>query len=147
MKLVSQPSTANVSVGFRGRVKNFWRQVSEGRQIDDLSKQFAADARAGYGFYGRDVDCERIHKLPRWRRPLHVGKQFFWVLLVKLTPVRRVLLLMALVLLVLTHFELFGGVLLFVLLLLELADKVAMKRDLEIARGHSKQDLRVSRGH
>jgi sigma-B regulation protein RsbU (phosphoserine phosphatase) len=115
-------------------VKNFWQRVSEGRQIDDLWNQFAADARAGYGFYGRDVDWEKIGELRRWRRPLHVAKQFFWVLLVKLAPVRRVLLLVALVLLVLTRFALFGGVLLFVLLLLELADKVTMKRDLEIAR-------------
>ncbi len=134
MRSVSQPSTANVRVGFRGRLKNFWQRVSEGREIADLWKQFAADARAGYGFYGRDVDWEKIHKVPRWRRPIHVGKQFFWVLLVKLTPVRRVLLLMAVILLVLTRYELFGGVLLFVLLLFELADKVTMKRDLEIAR-------------
>jgi len=134
MSSISQPPTGNVRVGFSGRVKNFWQRVIEGREIDDLWKQFAADARAGYGFYGRDVDWEEIQKLPRWRRPLHVGKQFFWVLLVKLTPVRRILLLMALVLVVLTRFALLGSALLFVLLLLELADKVTMKRDLEIAR-------------
>ena len=133
MSSVSQPSATNVRVGFKGRVKDFWQRVSEGREIDELWKQFAADARAGYGFYRRDVDWEKIHELPRWRRPLHVGKQFFWVLLLKLAPVQRVLLLTALVLL-LTRYELFGGVLLFVLLLFELADKVTMKRDLEIAR-------------
>ncbi|MDT5029722.1 MAG: phosphoserine phosphatase RsbU/P, partial [Micromonosporaceae bacterium] len=127
MRSVSQLPAANVRAGFRSRVKNFWQRVSEGRQIDDLWNQFAADARAGYGFYGRDVDWEKIGELRRWRRPLHVAKQFFWVLLVKLAPVRRVLLLVALVLLVLTRFALFGGVLLFVLLLLELADKVTMK--------------------
>lgn len=50
MKSISQPATANVPVAFRGRVKNFWQRVIEGRKIDDLWKQFAADARAGYGF-------------------------------------------------------------------------------------------------
>jgi hypothetical protein len=121
------------------RVRHFWQRISEGRQIDDLWSQFAADARASYGFYGRDVDWEEIQKLSRWRRPLHVTRQFFWALLLKLSPARRVLLLLAFVLLVLSggnniNFELFAAILFLLLLSLELADKVTMKRDLEIAR-------------
>ncbi len=81
------------------RLRHFWQRVSEGRQIDDLWSQFAADARSSYGFYGRDVDWEEIRRLPRWRQPLHVAKQFFWALLLKMTPARRVLLLIALVML------------------------------------------------
>src|SRR5437879_8024887 len=46
------------------RLRHFWQRVSEGRQIDDLWSQFAADARSSYGFYDRDVDWEEIHKLP-----------------------------------------------------------------------------------
>jgi sigma-B regulation protein RsbU (phosphoserine phosphatase) len=122
-------------------VRNFWQRVSEGRQVEDLWTQFAADARASYGFYNTDVDWDQIKKLPRWRRPLHVGKQFFWALLLKLTPARRVLLLAALVMLVLSSgsqqnfkFEAIAAVTLLLLLSLELADKVTMKRDLEIAR-------------
>jgi phosphoserine phosphatase RsbU/P len=134
--------------GLFGRVHTFWQRVSEGRQIDVLWTQFAADARASYGFYGSDVDWEEVHKLPRWRRPLHVAKQFFWALLLKLSPARRVLLLVALVLFILSSlrvsvgdaftldvkFEWFSALLLLLLLSLELADKVTMKRDLEIAR-------------
>jgi phosphoserine phosphatase RsbU/P len=122
------------------RLRQFWQRVSEGRQIDDLWTQFVADARSSYGFYDRDVDWEEIHKLPRWRRPLHVARQFFWALILKMSPARRVLLLIALVLMALSAINQqtnFTGiaVLLFVLLLsLELADKVTMKRDLEIAR-------------
>jgi phosphoserine phosphatase RsbU/P len=122
------------------RVRQFWQRVSEGRQIDDLWSQFAADARSSYGFYDRDVDWEEIHKLPHWRRPLHIARQFFWALLLKMSPARRVLLLIAFVLLALSAVNPqtnFTGiaVMLFVLLLsLELADKVTMKRDLEIAR-------------
>ncbi|OLC95456.1 MAG: serine/threonine protein phosphatase [Acidobacteria bacterium 13_1_40CM_4_58_4] len=122
------------------RLRHFWQRVSEGRQIDDLWSQFVADARATYGFYDRDVDWEEIHKLPGWRRPLHVARQFFWALLMKMSPARRVLLLIAFVLLALSvineQMNLTGiAVMLFVLLLsLELADKVTMKRDLEIAR-------------
>jgi len=139
MSSFSQPAASNSRIRFSGRLKNFWQRVSEGRQIDDLWTQFAADARASYGFYGRDVDWEEIQKLPRWRRPLHVARQFFWALLLKLSPARRVLLLIAFVLLVLSggnniNLELFSAILFLLLLSLELADKVTMKRDLEIAR-------------
>ena len=122
------------------RLRQFWQRVSEGRQIDDLWSQFAADARSSYGFYGRDVDWEEIHRLPRWRQPLHVAKQFFWALLLKMSPARRVLLLLALVMLAISgfrsdvNFEIVAAILFLLLLSLELADKVTMKRDLEIAR-------------
>ncbi len=120
------------------RVQNFWQRVSEGRAIEDLWSQFAADARSSYGFYGKDVDWSEIRKLPRWKRPWPVISQFFWALLNKLSPARRVLLLVAFVLLLLpsqnSHYEFFGALLFLFLLALELADKVIMKRDLEIAR-------------
>src|SRR5215470_8091385 len=94
---------------FTTHVRNFWQRVSEGRQIDDLWSQFAADARASYGFYGSDLDWEEIKKLPTWKRPLQVAKHFFWALLLKLTPARRVLLLGALVMLVLSSIKLQFG--------------------------------------
>src|SRR5437016_14544679 len=84
------------------RLRHFWQRVSEGRQLDDLWSQFVADARASYGFYDRDVDWEEIQKLPRWRRPLHVAKEFFWALILKMSPARRVLLLIAFVMLVMS---------------------------------------------
>jgi phosphoserine phosphatase RsbU/P len=149
MSTPAQPAAARVKKEHLSvRLRNFWQRVSEGRQIDDLWSQFTADARASYGFYGRDVDWDEIQKLPRWRRPLHVARQFFWALLLKMSPARRVLLLLAFALMVLSSFSFrFGNgsvleikfeavaALLFLLLLsLELADKVTMKRDLEIAR-------------
>lgn len=131
---------ARPRVGLADRVRHFWQRVSEGREIDDLWSQFVADARASYGFYDRDVDWEEIQKLPRWRRPLHVAKEFFWALLLKMSPARRVLLLIAFVMLVMSagksqmNFEVIAVMLFLLLLSLELADKVTMKRDLEIAR-------------
>jgi sigma-B regulation protein RsbU (phosphoserine phosphatase) len=129
-------------------VRQFWQQVSEGRQLNDLWSQFTADARASYGFYGKDVDWEQIQKLPRWHRPFHIAKDIFWAMLMKMTPARRVLVLLALVMLFFSgftfqynnvsvgpfKFELIAALLLLLLLSLELADKVTMKRDLEIAR-------------
>src|SRR5271170_5024930 len=130
------------------RTRDFWERVSEGRRVDDLWGQFAADARASYGFYGKDVDWDEINRRSRWRRPFHIAKQFFWALLMKLSPARRVLLLAGLAMLVFSELnihanagsaagfdlELAGALLVLPLLSLELADKVTMKRDLEIAR-------------
>jgi sigma-B regulation protein RsbU (phosphoserine phosphatase) len=130
------------------RLSNFWQRVSEGRRIDDLWSQFAADARSSYGFYGKDVDWDEVNQLPRWKRPFPVAKQLFWAMMNKLTPARRVLLLIALALLVISGFqfevshnntveikaEFFSAILFLLLLSLELADKITMKRDLEIAR-------------
>jgi serine phosphatase RsbU (regulator of sigma subunit) len=144
---VSSAPSVRTREHFSTRLRNFWLRVSEGRQIDDLWTQFAADARASYGFYGSDVDWDEIKKLPRWRRPLHIAKQFFWALLLKLTPARRILLLAALVMLVWpstkvekgsftleTPYAFLAAAVFLLLLSLELADKVTMKRDLEIAR-------------
>ncbi|HUI74276.1 MAG TPA: PP2C family protein-serine/threonine phosphatase [Candidatus Acidoferrum sp.] len=128
-----------------------WQRISEGQRVDQLWSQFTADARASYGFYGRDVDWEEIHKLPKWQRPFVIAKQIFVAMLMKLTPARRVLVVIALVLLAFSgfqfqfvqqgttytagfRFELFSALIFLLLLSLELADKVTMKRDLEIAR-------------
>jgi sigma-B regulation protein RsbU (phosphoserine phosphatase) len=125
------------------RTRDFWERVSEGRRIGDLWGQFAADARDSYGFYGKDVDWDEINRRSRWRRPFHIAKQFFWALLLKLSPARRVLLLAGLAMLVFSELniraagfdlELAGALLVLLLLSLELSDKVTMKRDLEIAR-------------
>jgi len=125
-----------------------WDQISEGREWDDLLKQFTADARASYGFYGKDVNWEEIKQLPRWRRPFRIAKGFFWALLMKLSPARRMILFGALVMLILSspkvsfsrtftfdvNLDAVAALLFLLLLSLELADKVTMKRDLEIAR-------------
>src|SRR6267378_914092 len=130
------------------RLGNFWQRVSEGRRIDDLWSQFAADARSSYGFYGKDVDWDEVNQLSRWKRPFRVARQLFWAMMNKLTPARRVLLLAALGLLFISGFqfevahnntveikyEFFAALLFLLLLSLELADKITMKRDLEIAR-------------
>jgi sigma-B regulation protein RsbU (phosphoserine phosphatase) len=115
------------------RVTKFTQRVSEGRKLDDLWKQFAADASAGYSFYGRDVGWEEIRDVPRWRRPFRAMKQMFWAVFSKMSPPRRVVLLISFALTFLGAAFILPIVLL-VLLFMELADKVTMKRELEIAR-------------
>jgi len=149
----ASPSTPDVSSSQPGyshgqRVRGFWERVSEGRQIDELWSQFTADARASYSFYMKEADEEELRRRQGVYRFFHIAKTLFWSMLMKMTPARRVLLLAALVMLVMSGFKFqfgrnfsfdvnFVGIaaLLFLLLLsLELADKVTMKRDLEIAR-------------
>jgi sigma-B regulation protein RsbU (phosphoserine phosphatase) len=129
----------------------FWQRVTEGLELSQLWKQFHADARASFRLYQRDVDA----KAPEQTRPhnfWHTLQEFAWAILEKLTPARRVLLLLGVLLLIFPSggfsyhgktggievvefdFRFYGGALLFVLLMLEIADRVVMKRDLEIAR-------------
>jgi phosphoserine phosphatase RsbU/P len=131
-----------------GRVRQFWQRISEGRQLDELWSQFTADARASYGFYMKEADSEELGTHRGFKRWYRIAKTLFWSLLMKMTPARRVLLLVAFVMLVMSgtklqlgqnfafdvNLEVIAAFLFLLLLSLELADKVTMKRDLEIAR-------------
>ena len=143
-------STPRIPLGVR--LHRFWQRVTEGMELTQLWSQFETDARTGYRLYSRDVAAKTPEGLTRRGHNLHVVKEFFWAVLEKLSPARRVLLLAALIMLVFpstgfqyqaaggeTHvveFDLhfWGGLLLFLLLMLEIADRVVMKRDLQIAR-------------
>jgi phosphoserine phosphatase RsbU/P len=141
-----QPNTFGV------RLHNFWRRVTEGLEVSQLWSQFESEARTSYRLYSRDVEAKTPEGLTTRGRRLHVVKEFFWAVFEKLSPARRVLLLLALILLVIPHsaieftgeagkvqaiefdFHFWAALLLLLLLMLEIADRVVMKRDLQIAR-------------
>src|ERR1700684_883150 len=77
------------------RVGNFWTRVTQGMQVDELWKQFRTDARTSYRLYSQEVDSTRDAGTPHGRHFLDVTKQVFWAFLEKLSPARRVLLLLA----------------------------------------------------
>jgi phosphoserine phosphatase RsbU/P len=134
------------------RLHRFWQRVTEGMELTQLWSQFETEARSSYRLYSRDVAAKTPDGLTQRGRHLHVVKEFFWAVLEKLSPARRVLLLAALILLVFPSggfsyrgsdhelhvlefdFHFWGGLLMFLLLMLEIADRVVMKRDLQIAR-------------
>jgi serine phosphatase RsbU (regulator of sigma subunit) len=132
------------------RIERFWLRVSDGLKIDQLWKQFQADARASYRLYSADVDVTPEAGVPKWKHYLHLAGQFFWAVMEKLSPARRLLLLVALVLMfaptesswqngtqtVFLKFDgrFWGAALLLLLLVLEVSDRVVMKRDLQIAK-------------
>lgn len=137
---------------FRERVDRFWLRVTEGMQLSQLWSQFRRDAHSSYRLYSQEVDSTRIAGVPQGKHFLSVASQFFWAIVEKLTPARRVLLIAALILIVVpggewswtTHsgevkvfgldFHFYGGLMMFALLILEVADRVVMKRDLQIAK-------------
>lgn len=133
------------------RFERFWQRVTDGMKLNQLWKQFQTDARSSYRLYSRDVDSSRAPETGTSRHFFNVAGQFFWAIIEKLTPARRVLLLVALVLLFIDfqsswptgngHMatirfggSFWGGVLLLALLVLEVGDRVVMKRDLQIAK-------------
>jgi len=131
--------------------QRFWMRVTEGMEAHQLWSEFAKDARSGYRFYSTGLAAQ-VEGQWGLRRAWLITKALFWAILEKLSPARRVLMLLALLCLFLPsttttvsdeaghirmvgfdlHF--WGGLLLLIVLLLELADRVVMKRDLEIAK-------------
>jgi phosphoserine phosphatase RsbU/P len=146
----SPASTIGPPLTFREKVSRFWLRVTEGLELNQLWGQFEKDARASYRLYARDLEGAQAETASPGRKFFHVAQQFFWAVLEKLTPARRVLLLLALVMLIFNpefswhshgdlhivslDFRLYGGLLVFLLLILEVGDRVVMKRDLQIAR-------------
>jgi serine phosphatase RsbU (regulator of sigma subunit) len=128
---------------FEAWLKRFWARVSDGLEVHQLWSQFWSEAQFGYRLYSRDVNAG-----PRPQGFLATVRGFFWAILTKLSPARRVVLLIALVFLCLpsisydtndkrweaTGFPFYGAVIVLGLLVLEIADRVTMKRDLQIAR-------------
>jgi phosphoserine phosphatase RsbU/P len=149
---VQSGDPARYKAPLRDKTRQFWQRVTEGMELNQLWSQFRKDAHSSYRLYSQEVDRTRIEGVSRSNHFLHVLKQFFWAIIEKLTPARRVLLLIALVLIFLPggesaittksytvkisalDFHFFGGLLMFVLLILEVGDRVVMKRDLQIAK-------------
>jgi serine phosphatase RsbU (regulator of sigma subunit) len=137
---------------FKERVHQFWMRVTEGAELSQLWSQFRTDAHSSYRLYSKEVNSEWVAGVPKGRHFLNIASQFFWAILEKLTPARRVLLLIALALVIIPggewtwstssgevkafalDFHFYGGLLMFALLILEVADRVVMKRDLQIAK-------------
>ena len=126
---------------------DFWKRLSDGLEVQQLWNQFRTEARSSYDFYSQDVDLSELRKGRGIGWGMRVAKAWFWSIVLKLSPSRRVVLVLALLLAAIgdfkfgiqsTHIDLdfrpLSFLLLLVLLVLELSDRVTMKRDLQIAR-------------
>src|SRR3954469_7510576 len=133
------------------QLQNFWNRVTEGLELNQLWSQFKSDAKSSYRLYSRDFPSDSMRR--DWRHNFfHTFQEFAWAILEKLSPARRVLLLLGIILLIIPgggfsyhgktgqvqvlefDFHFYAGLLFLLILLLEVADRVVMKRDLQIAR-------------
>src|SRR3954453_11207465 len=134
----------------------FFESYTRGLTSRDIERVFTRDTPEAYRFFSRHIDLEALKKLPWHRRTLMHARLFFLAFTLKLTPARRAIYGVALVTTVLGLVELFQGVRLLLvphpvfangtiwlllgfllvnlLVMLEVADRLSLKNDLEIAR-------------
>src|SRR3954471_13425055 len=135
---------------------NFFENYTRGLTSRDVEHLFTRDTPEAYRFFSRTIDVESLKKLPWHRRTIMHARLFFLAFTLKLTPARRAIYGIALVTTVLGLIELFQGVRLLLvphpvfangtiwlllgfllvnlLVMLEVADRLSLKNDLEIAR-------------
>jgi len=144
------------------------RDIARDVNAEDLSRLFTHDTFEAYRFFSRELDERRIAHEPLWRRVLLRVRQVFVAFTLKLSPARRSLYLISLVVALIGVIKLYqhqwatitvpfgtpffniaiyapqwadGTIALLVsillvnlLLLLEVADRLSLKGELEIAR-------------
>jgi sigma-B regulation protein RsbU (phosphoserine phosphatase) len=125
--------------------KDGWWRLTAGMELEELWTQFKVEAGESSRLYQQDVSHRAASQDRNWKRPFRVFAALFWSVLKKLSPARRLFLLLTMILAVLAiigfHFLFFtqeiefilafGGLL--ILLALVLSDHISMKRDIEIA--------------
>jgi len=136
--------------------RRFLDAYTQGLTTTEIERLFTRDAPEAYRFFSRHIDFASLSKLPWHRRTLAHARLVFLAFTLKLTPARRAIYGMALVATVFGLIELFRGFRLFLLphpvfapgtlglltgfllvnllVLLEVADRLSLKNDLEIAR-------------
>lgn len=121
------------------RIETFWRELTDGLTLQELWTQFRRETGQSFRLYSSELD-RRFDREPKRRRHLGFARALLRAMMLKLSPARRLVLVLALLLLLVGWFTpaefyaVIGTFLLLALLGLELADRVAMKRDLQIAR-------------
>jgi phosphoserine phosphatase RsbU/P len=115
-------------------------------EIEELWTQFKAEAEESSRLYRQDVDGRAGKREQSWKQPFKIFRTLFWSILKKLSPARRLFLLLTIFLAFLSvigfQFLFFtqevefivAFVGLLMLLVLVLGDHISMKRDIEIAR-------------
>ena len=152
----------------RDRWFDAWtRDIARDVTAEDLQRLFTHDTRDAYRFFAQGLDEGRLAREPWWRRPLLRLRQVFTAFTVRLSPARRLLYLISVVVALIGVLKLYRGwsmislpfgtpffrialiapqwadgtfallvsvVLLNLLVLIEVADRLSLKSELEIAR-------------
>jgi phosphoserine phosphatase RsbU/P len=146
-----------------GRTRDFFGVYTKDLKASDLQRLFTRDAREAYEFFSRGLDRSGVDGLPWHRRCWTHVRLFFMAFTLRLSPARRALYGIALIATILGLLKLFVGmsllrlgpvtlplpvpvwqegtlflctgfVLLNLLIILEVADRLSLKHDLNVAR-------------
>jgi len=151
----------------RTRLQDFVDTYTKDLTAEDLQRLFTRDTRDAYKFFTRGLDPSALNQLPRHKRWIAYARTLFVAFTLKLSPARRMVYAIALVLAFIGLLNLFRGIgiirfatlpfgvdmgvpgplfrqgtysllagflLMNLLVLLEVADRLSLKNDLEIAR-------------
>jgi serine phosphatase RsbU (regulator of sigma subunit) len=147
----------------RAHARDFFEVYTKDLNAGDLQRLFTRDAREAYAFFARGIDREQLDRLPWHTRLITHIKLFLLAFMLRLSPARRALYGAALVASILGVLGLFNGfqivrldpiplayplpswregtlmvvtgfVLLNLLVIMEVADRLSLKHDLNIAR-------------
>jgi len=130
------------------RQAGFFQDYTRDLTTDDLRRLFTRDAREAYHFFSRHIDFREFEHLPWYRRVLAHVRVIFVAFTMRLSPARRAVYAFALVAMVVgllnqasanrladgTGWLLIAFGLVNLLVLLEVADRLTLKNDLEVAR-------------
>jgi sigma-B regulation protein RsbU (phosphoserine phosphatase) len=130
------------------RQTGFFLDYARDLKTDDLHRLFTRDTREAYHFFARHVDLRQFDGLPWYRRLLAQARVLFVAFTMRLSPARRAVYAFALVAAVVGLLNQIGGdraadgtgwlliafALVNLLVLLEVADRLTLKNDLEVAR-------------
>jgi phosphoserine phosphatase RsbU/P len=147
------------------RAREFFDVYTKDLKAGDLQRLFTRDAREAYEFFARGIDRTGVEKMPWHLRLWSHARMFFMAFTMRLSPARRMLYAVALLLSIVGLVKLFTGVgfyrlagdrllvpiplplwpegtiplalgfaLLNLLVMLEVADRLSLKHDLNVAR-------------
>jgi phosphoserine phosphatase RsbU/P len=146
------------------RLRDFVNTYTRDLKAEDLQRLFTRDAREAYEFFARQIDEKELQGLPWHRRAVVHLRLFFTAFTMKLSPARRIVYAASLMFAAIGFFNLlrlgmtqaqvgnttvasptlampdglmsvvFAFALVNLLVLLEVADRLSLKNDLEIAR-------------
>jgi serine phosphatase RsbU (regulator of sigma subunit) len=126
----------------------FFQNYTRDLTTDELHRLFTRDTRDAYRFFSRHLDLRQFDGLPWHRRAFGKARVFFLAFTMRLSPARRAVYAFALVSAIVglinlvgvdraqdgTGWLLLAFVLVNLLVLLEVADRLSLKNDLEVAR-------------
>ena len=124
------------------RARHFFDSYAGDLSAEDVHRLLTRDTAEAFRFFARGIDRDALRQVPAYKRWAIQARLFFLAFTMRLSPARRVLYAIALIAAVIgllkgatgTSWIVGSLILLNLLILLEVADRLSLKGDLEVAR-------------